>query len=82
MGCAGLGGATGPSGIRAAVVVSADADDPTRARAAQAKAVTGTLEGGALTLAAVQSAAPPPSSAPAVLLLVARFVDPATGGLR
>jgi hypothetical protein len=75
------GGSTGPSAIRAAVVVSADADDLTRARAAQAKAVVETLEASAVTLAAVQSAAPPPSSSPAVLLLVAQFVDPATGGL-
>lgn len=75
------GGTTGPSGIRAAVVVSADANDLTRARAAQAKAITDTLEGSVITPAAVQSAAPPPSSSPAVLLLVAQFVDPATGGL-
>jgi hypothetical protein len=72
-------GGVSPSGIRAAVVASMDVNDATRARVAQAQAVTVSLEGGTITPAAVQLAGPPASSSPAVLLLLPQFQDPATG---
>lgn len=62
-----------PSGIRAAVVVSADANDATRARVAQGQAITTALHAGAGAPTAVQITTPPPSTSPAILLLVAEF---------
>lgn len=62
----------GAPGVSVAVVVSGDADDPARARVAQAKAISDAL-GGAITPSPAQIAAPLPQGAQAITLLVPRY---------